>query len=552
MDVKYVGKNIARFRKAAGMTQIELAEKLNVIDKTVSRWECGYGLPDMSMLVPMAEIFGVPVEAIIDENYEQKQETAENNKKLSEDVPVEEEIDERDKPDEKRGRARVAVIISIACALVVALTVAAVALTLPRPSEGEREVGIEWHCWETALMSEADSVLITAFGSEEIMSLELYGDEGGGDFICEESWRETNGAKILDCLVAGTYKTQDGKIYFYANTVSDPDETAKLRTCSALGIEYFVAEYTTENGEFDVIRFADTVKNSEKSAFGRWTKYKKYFSAAPSEIRFERVEREGFSEEQFEKFPELVLAETNHLTFNVTLNKRSYFVGEKFLMANISATFGPVYDLKDVLGECEVNLKDKYITANDDVITVDYVFDGKTYHRQFRLRIFRPSWYYAEVSTAKDVMFTCYSSLHLLCFGCMELFDDGTFVYNETYGRTSFTTAATITGTYVKADGEIAFTAVEYASNVPDVRFATNVSGVYYRARYEEVDGEMTSLVFLTADNTKAFLGTRSDDSLDDTLSEKYGEVRFERANGGVFSDKIVGLFDYYLELYGS
>lgn len=61
MDAKVTGCFIAQLRKELGLTQKELAEKLEVTDKAISRWETGKGLPDTSLLKPQAEIFGVSV-----------------------------------------------------------------------------------------------------------------------------------------------------------------------------------------------------------------------------------------------------------------------------------------------------------------------------------------------------------------------------------------------------------------------------------------------------------------------------------------------------------
>lgn len=58
-DAKAVGKRIAELRKRRNMTQRELASELNVIDKTISRWECGYGLPDLTIIPELAAILGV-------------------------------------------------------------------------------------------------------------------------------------------------------------------------------------------------------------------------------------------------------------------------------------------------------------------------------------------------------------------------------------------------------------------------------------------------------------------------------------------------------------
>ena len=62
------GKNITRLRKIANMTQLELAEKLNYSDKAVSKWEQGYSLPDVRVLVQIADLFGVTVDDLIREH----------------------------------------------------------------------------------------------------------------------------------------------------------------------------------------------------------------------------------------------------------------------------------------------------------------------------------------------------------------------------------------------------------------------------------------------------------------------------------------------------
>ena len=61
MDAKKVGEHIAALRKEKGLTQLELAEKLHVTDKAVSRWERGVGLPDIQTIEPLAQTLGVDV-----------------------------------------------------------------------------------------------------------------------------------------------------------------------------------------------------------------------------------------------------------------------------------------------------------------------------------------------------------------------------------------------------------------------------------------------------------------------------------------------------------
>ena len=65
MDAKKLGQFISELRKEQGITQRELAEKLQVTDKAVSRWERGVGLPDINSLEPLAEALDVSVVEIM-------------------------------------------------------------------------------------------------------------------------------------------------------------------------------------------------------------------------------------------------------------------------------------------------------------------------------------------------------------------------------------------------------------------------------------------------------------------------------------------------------
>ena len=62
-----IGKNIMRLRKLAGLTQSELAQKLNYSDKSVSKWEQGNGIPDVRILMQLAELFGVTLDELVHE-----------------------------------------------------------------------------------------------------------------------------------------------------------------------------------------------------------------------------------------------------------------------------------------------------------------------------------------------------------------------------------------------------------------------------------------------------------------------------------------------------
>ena len=61
-----LGNNIRNFRKNKGLTQEELADLLNITPQAVSRWESTAGMPDVSMLIPLAQTLGVSTDALLD------------------------------------------------------------------------------------------------------------------------------------------------------------------------------------------------------------------------------------------------------------------------------------------------------------------------------------------------------------------------------------------------------------------------------------------------------------------------------------------------------
>lgn len=82
MDQIRSGRLIAEERKKKGYTQRQLAEKLNISDKTISKWECGNGFPEVSLLLPLCDELGITVNDLLSgeivprEDYQKK---AENN-----------------------------------------------------------------------------------------------------------------------------------------------------------------------------------------------------------------------------------------------------------------------------------------------------------------------------------------------------------------------------------------------------------------------------------------------------------------------------------------
>ncbi len=65
-----IARNLIRLRQAAGLTQLQLAQMLNYSDKAVSKWERGESIPDLRVLIRLAEIYHIKVDDIISEQPE--------------------------------------------------------------------------------------------------------------------------------------------------------------------------------------------------------------------------------------------------------------------------------------------------------------------------------------------------------------------------------------------------------------------------------------------------------------------------------------------------
>ena len=65
MDTVKIGRFIAESRKIHGLTQLQLADALLISDKTVSKWECGNGLPEVSLMLPLCAKLEISVNDLL-------------------------------------------------------------------------------------------------------------------------------------------------------------------------------------------------------------------------------------------------------------------------------------------------------------------------------------------------------------------------------------------------------------------------------------------------------------------------------------------------------
>lgn len=110
MDLRKIGKLIAKLRNDKGLTQQDLADLVGVGFRTVSKWERGINLPDIGNINELSKIFGVTNDEIL--KGELKEETVEE--------PIEEEINDKETPT-KKNTVKIKVIISIITVLILTL-----------------------------------------------------------------------------------------------------------------------------------------------------------------------------------------------------------------------------------------------------------------------------------------------------------------------------------------------------------------------------------------------------------------------------------------------
>ncbi|MBQ9729127.1 MAG: helix-turn-helix transcriptional regulator [Clostridia bacterium] len=126
MDQVKIGKFIQERRKEKKLTQRELSERLNISDKTVSKWETGNGLPEVGLMLPLCAILEISVNELLsgekldEKQYQQKAE--ENIMGL---------MEERQRAKKRTIFAVVAVLIAMAIALPLLLIAEYADLTTP-------------------------------------------------------------------------------------------------------------------------------------------------------------------------------------------------------------------------------------------------------------------------------------------------------------------------------------------------------------------------------------------------------------------------------------
>jgi len=109
-----IAGNISKLRREAGLTQLELAEKLNYSDKAISKWERGESIPDVGTLKMIAELFAVTVDYL-----------------LRPDHPIETDIKREYTRRQKRNHRLITVMACVSVWLIAAIIYTSVDVALP-------------------------------------------------------------------------------------------------------------------------------------------------------------------------------------------------------------------------------------------------------------------------------------------------------------------------------------------------------------------------------------------------------------------------------------
>lgn len=200
MDLVKIGKYIAGKRKALGMTQKQLAEKLNMSDKSVSKWERGICLPDVSVYMELCEILGISInEFLAGEDID-----AENVEKKSEDNII--QVTKDSKKKQKNLKSILAVVTTFAVIMVLVLGTVFVHKVM-QPKNYITAVDRTSAEMKTAeLLSGADGAyLFNFYAKEEYKTLTIYLSEyQAGELI--------NKSKVADLDYDGLESAKRGVI----------------------------------------------------------------------------------------------------------------------------------------------------------------------------------------------------------------------------------------------------------------------------------------------------------------------------------------------------
>ena len=157
-----LNENIKTIRKSKGLSQEELAVKLNVVRQTISKWEQGLSVPDSDMLISISEALDTPVSTLLGETVNEPK--ADDLKVISEKLEV---INLQLAQRKSTGRKTLHWLLISLCGVIVIISAILIALNSPylgwNYSDPETAVfGAAFHAFEWLFVRSAPIILIGA------------------------------------------------------------------------------------------------------------------------------------------------------------------------------------------------------------------------------------------------------------------------------------------------------------------------------------------------------------------------------------------------------
>ena len=153
-------ENIKSIRKSKGLSQEELAIKLNVVRQTISKWEQGLSVPDAEMLISISEVFEIPVSTLLGENISESK--VDDLKAISEKL----EIINLQLSQRKKERRKIVhwLLISV-CIVIIIIFIALILLNSPYlnwdyNSPENAVLGVAFHSFEWLFIRIAPIIFI--------------------------------------------------------------------------------------------------------------------------------------------------------------------------------------------------------------------------------------------------------------------------------------------------------------------------------------------------------------------------------------------------------
>lgn len=155
-------ENIKQLRKSRGLSQEELAIKLNVVRQTISKWEQGLSVPDSEMLISISEVLETPVSTLLGENISESK--VDDLKAISEKLEI---INSQLLQRKNARRKRIHWILISLCAIIIIIFISLILLKSPYLnwdySDPEKAVlGIDFHSFEWLFVRIAPIILIAS------------------------------------------------------------------------------------------------------------------------------------------------------------------------------------------------------------------------------------------------------------------------------------------------------------------------------------------------------------------------------------------------------